>query len=292
MTDRRIWWPRFDPDSNCNPPWLIDGLLRRGSTRCYDWMLHWYPVRKCSLLLEGRSPNRIDHRDHSRGDHTLVLRGGLLVSCPRHGCYPRYRLMVRGLRGDRRFGCLSELSRVGNRIDRWRISRRWRCRICVGIHRRSRRLGWFDGIRGCREGSWCVEGIGFWGRPGEWLFLQNSNLCPHNRLSIIVSGRTCVDQDHTHEQIIGIWIWSSYSKQLHQVMELTMDITTNSNRTFLKHIIMSDNQSTASPQSQNLPLPEHSTRPVISLVPTRNFCYYKAQCKYYIQDDVSTDSIA
>lgn len=40
-------------------------------------------------------------------------------------------------------------------------------------------------------------------------------------------------QEHTHEEVVGIWIWSTNSEQLHQVMKLTMNISADSDRTFL-----------------------------------------------------------
>jgi hypothetical protein len=37
----------------------------------------------------------------------------------------------------------------------------------------------------------------------------------------------------THEEVIGIWIGAADSKQLHQIMELAMNVAADSHRAFL-----------------------------------------------------------
>ena len=34
---------------------------------------------------------------------------------------------------------------------------------------------------------------------------------------------------HTHKEIVGVWVWSTDSEQLHQVMKLAVNISTNCN---------------------------------------------------------------
>jgi hypothetical protein len=43
----------------------------------------------------------------------------------------------------------------------------------------------------------------------------------------------CGAGSRTHEEVVCVWVWTSDPKQLHQVMELTMDIPTDSHRAFL-----------------------------------------------------------
>lgn len=40
-------------------------------------------------------------------------------------------------------------------------------------------------------------------------------------------------EEHTHEEVVGIWVWSTNSEQLHQVVKLAMDISANRDRAFL-----------------------------------------------------------
>jgi hypothetical protein len=39
--------------------------------------------------------------------------------------------------------------------------------------------------------------------------------------------------DHTHEEVVGIWVGSTNSEKLHQVVKLTMDIAAYGHRAFL-----------------------------------------------------------
>lgn len=39
----------------------------------------------------------------------------------------------------------------------------------------------------------------------------------------------------THEEVVGVWVWSTNLEELHQVMELAMYITTNGDWAFLHH---------------------------------------------------------
>ena len=37
----------------------------------------------------------------------------------------------------------------------------------------------------------------------------------------------------THEEIVGVWIWSANLEELHQIVELAMYVTTHGDRAFL-----------------------------------------------------------
>lgn len=41
----------------------------------------------------------------------------------------------------------------------------------------------------------------------------------------------------THEEVVGIWVWTTDLEQLHQVVELTMDITAHRHRAFLLQLV-------------------------------------------------------
>ena len=45
--------------------------------------------------------------------------------------------------------------------------------------------------------------------------------------------RICRSLILTHEEIVGVWIWSANLEELHQIVELTMYVTTHGNRAFL-----------------------------------------------------------
>ncbi len=70
----------------------------------------------------------------------------------------------------------------------------------------------------------------------------------------------------THEEVICVWIWASNSKEFHQVVELAMNVTTNSHRAFLQIRI---NLLLASLPPPSLPLAAHWILPVKLLEPEK-----------------------
>lgn len=40
----------------------------------------------------------------------------------------------------------------------------------------------------------------------------------------------------THEEVVGVWVWTTNLEQLHQVMELAVDITAHGHWAFLLHM--------------------------------------------------------
>lgn len=45
----------------------------------------------------------------------------------------------------------------------------------------------------------------------------------------------------THEEVIGVWVWAADLEQLHQIVELTMDIAAHRYRAFLSHMVSISN---------------------------------------------------
>lgn len=43
----------------------------------------------------------------------------------------------------------------------------------------------------------------------------------------------------THEEVVGVWVWSADLEKLHQIVELTMDIAAHRHRAFLLQITVS-----------------------------------------------------
>ena len=39
----------------------------------------------------------------------------------------------------------------------------------------------------------------------------------------------------THEEVVGVWVWTANLEQLHQVMELAVDVTAHGHWAFLLH---------------------------------------------------------
>jgi hypothetical protein len=37
----------------------------------------------------------------------------------------------------------------------------------------------------------------------------------------------------THEEVVCVWIWTADAKELHQIVKLAMDVTTDSHGAFL-----------------------------------------------------------
>lgn len=64
---------------------------------------------------------------------------------------------------------------------------------------------------------------------------------------IVHPGNHFINREHTHEQVIGIGIRTTNAEQLHQVVELTMDITTDRDGAFL----LSSAQSSTYPNQSN-----------------------------------------
>jgi hypothetical protein len=40
----------------------------------------------------------------------------------------------------------------------------------------------------------------------------------------------------THEEVVGVWVWTTNLEQLHQIMELAVNVTTHGHWAFLLHM--------------------------------------------------------
>lgn len=73
---------------------------------------------------------------------------------------------------------------------------------------------------------------------------------------------------YTHEQVVCVWIRPAYSEQLHEIVKLTVNVTTDCHRTFLL-VVRADGSCCITLES-SLPLVAHSTRPGGLLLPVES----------------------
>lgn len=67
----------------------------------------------------------------------------------------------------------------------------------------------------------------------------------------------------THEQIICVWVWSADSEELHEIVKLSVYVTADGDRTFLKAVISGIQRQ----EKRDIPLAAHSTRLEALLLP-------------------------
>lgn len=69
---------------------------------------------------------------------------------------------------------------------------------------------------------------------------QSNNLDQRSRLFEVISPAARawkVGGGPTHEEVISVWVWSTNSEKLHQVVKLTMDISADRYRAFLDTLL-------------------------------------------------------
>ncbi len=71
----------------------------------------------------------------------------------------------------------------------------------------------------------------------------------------------------THEEVVGVWVWSANPEEFHQVVKLTMYISTHGDGTFLRRLIKLSYTSLRLDIDGDLRQAAHSTPLVVLLGP-------------------------
>ena len=171
----------------------------------------------CNQRLLDSCPIQTYHQGQTKVSRTWVLRVELLEFFLMHECCLKFRLMGIDHREDKRRSFLRLRLRVNSRRVRLGLSRRYCCRIFCCTHRKIRRLVWFVLINGC-----------LWGlRFFIWILLLTRWVRLRFQRCDVLNSKwydTSIDVI-AHEQIVGLRNFATDFEQLHQIMELTVDIS-------------------------------------------------------------------